>query len=432
MKTTQKKKSLKSTWIQIAVVPTLVLGIALTLLSANSLVQGMTKELSESLSVAAHSLYNTYSLVAPGDYVMEDGKLKKGDTVLSGDYRIVDALKESYNMEMTLFYGNERVLTTIMDEASNRVIGTQADPEAARWVLEKNREYFVRNIRINGVDYFGYYIPVLNKDNTVVGMAFAGKTSESVMNSVYTSVIRSVLISVMIVFVALITCLVSSQHIIESLHLIMEYLEHLAKTDFSQKMSDKVLKRNDEIGDMGRHAAVVQQSLKELITSDPLTKLSNRRACGTFLEKKIALCEKYQENKICVAIADIDYFKKINDRYGHECGDIVLVTVADVFRKYFRESGLVARWGGEEFLFVFEKPLAEAQNDMQALLNEIRSIDFEYEGKSFKVTLTAGMNGNIIGHNFDQIIKQADDMLYEGKEGGRDRIVTTQGDVILP
>lgn len=429
---TIKKRSLKTTWIQVSVLPAFVLGVMLTCLLANSLINGMTKELSESLSVAAHSLYNTYSLVAPGDYVMDADELKKGDMVLSGDYTIIDALKDSYHMEMTLFYADERVLTTIKDEAGNRVIGTKADPEATKWVLEKNREFFVKNIEINGVDYYGYYIPVLNKDETVVGMAFAGKTSESVMDSVQNSVARSVMISIMIIFVALFWCIFASQKIIESLHLIMEYLGCLAKTDFSQRMPDKVLKRNDEIGEMGRYAATVNRSLKELITSDPLTKLSNRRDCGMFLEKKISLCEKYQENKICVAIGDIDFFKSINDKYGHDCGDYVLVTVADVFKKHMEDRGLVARWGGEEFLFVFEKPLAEAKQDMQDILNEIRAIDFAYEEKHFKVTLSVGMNGTIVGSDFDTVIKIADDMLYQGKESGRNRIVTTEGETILP
>lgn len=429
---TKKKKSLKITWIQVTVVPTLILGILLTALSAKSLIDGMTQELSESLSVAAHSLYNTYSIVAPGDYVMEEGILKKGDKVLSNDYKIIDALKRSYNMELTLFYGNLRVLTTIMDDEGNRVVGTVADESATKWALEKNREFFVKNIKINGVDYYGYYIPVLNKDETVVGMAFAGKTSSSVMKSVQNSVIRSVMISILIIFVALLCCIVASQKIIESLHVIMEYLGFLAKTDFSQKMPDKVLKRNDEIGEMGRYATVVHKSLKELITSDPLTKLYNRRACGSFLEKKIAMCEKYQENRIAVAIGDIDFFKKINDTYGHDCGDMVLVTVADVFKKHFKESGLVARWGGEEFLFIFEKPLEQAKHDMQAIYNEIRAIDFEYEGRHFKVTLSGGINGSIVGEDFDNVVKRADDQLYQAKETGRNRIITTEGEVILP
>ena len=111
---------------------------------------------------------------------------------------------------------------------------------------------------------------------------------------------------------------------------------------------------------------------------------------------------------------------------------MVLVTIADVMKKHFFDEGIVARWGGEEFLFVYEKPLAEAKLAMQALLDEIRGIDFEYEERHFRVTLSVGMNGSIVGHTFDEIVKGADDMLYEGKQQGRNRIVTTGGEVILP
>lgn len=427
-----RKKSIRTTWIQISVIPALLLGIILIFISVNSLINGMTQEVSKALSVAAHSVYNTYSLVAPGDYVMEDGILKKGDIVLTGDNAIVDALKDSYDMDITLFYEDERILTTIVDEEGKRVTGTKADFDTAQWVLGHNREYFSQDLRINGQHYYGYYVPVLNKDGSVVGMAFAGKTSGDVMKSVYTSMFKSILVSLLVVFVALMCCMAACQKIVTSLGAIMEYLGHLSNGDFTGKMPDSVLGRKDEIGEMGRYAAIVSKSLKEMITTDPLTGLCNRRACGSFLRKKIELCEKYRQDRVTVAIGDIDFFKKINDEYGHECGDMVLVTIADVMKKHFFEEGIVARWGGEEFLFVYEKPLAEAKLAMQALLDEIRGIDFEYEERHFRVTLSVGMNGSIVGHTFDEIVKGADDMLYEGKQQGRNRIVTTGGEVLLP
>lgn len=427
-----RKKSIRTTWIQITIIPALLLGCMLVFISSNSLINGMTQEVSQALSVAAHSVYNTYSLIAPGDYVMEDGILKKGDLVLSGDYTIIDALKESYNMDITLFYGNERILTTILDENGDRVTGTMADIDTAQWVLEHNREYFSHDLMISGQSYYGYYVPMLNRDGTVVGMAFAGKTSSAVMKSVYSSMCKSILVGFLVIFVGLMCCMAAGQKIVTSLDAIMAYMGHLANGDFTKKMPESVLVRKDEIGEMGRYASIVSKSLKEMITTDPLTGLFNRRACGDFLAGKIALCDKYQENRVTVAIGDIDFFKRINDEYGHECGDMVLVTLADVMKKHFYDEGMVSRWGGEEFLFVFEKPLEQAKQEMQALLEEIRTIDFVYEEKHFQVTMSVGMNGTIVGQSFDSIVKQADDMLYEGKMQGRNRIVTMEGEVILP
>lgn len=426
----KKKKSIRRTLIGLSVIPAVFVGVALMIISVHSLWTGMTGEVSNSLAIAANSLYNTYSLVAPGDYEIKDGVLMKGDLVIEGDYAIVDALKESYGMEITLFYGDVRRLTTITDEEGNRLVGTKADSQTVHWVLETGRKYFSQKVEINGEDYFGYYIPILNKDKSVVGMAFAGKKRADVMNSVIGSMMKSVLICLLVVVATLLVCVAASQKIVDALKSIMEYLGFLAQSDFSQKMPKHVQSRNDEIGDMGKYAEKVSWSLEEMITTDPLTKLYNRRACKKYLDKWIGKCNKRQENCITVAIGDIDHFKKINDTYGHDCGDLVLVTVSDIFKKHMKDNGCVARWGGEEFLLVFEKEADAMQELLCTILNEIKAHEFEYKGEKFRITFTVGVNGDIIGRSFDEIVSCADECLYKGKESGRDRVVFNGGKVI--
>lgn len=426
----KKKKSIRRTLIGLSVVPAVFVGIALMIISVHSLWNGMTQEVSNSLAIAANSLYNTYSLVAPGDYDIRDGALVKGDFVIEGDYAIVDALKEAYGMEITLFYGDERRLTTIADAEGKRLIGTKADSQTVHWVLETGRKYFSQKVEINGEDYFGYYVPILNKDKSVVGMAFAGKKRAEVIDSIAGSIVQSILICMLVVVATLFVCVAASQKIVEALKSIMEYLGFLAQSDFSRKMPKHVQRRTDEIGDMGKYAEDVSRSLEEMITTDPLTKLFNRRACKKYLEKWIGICNKRQENRITVAIGDIDHFKKINDTYGHDCGDLVLVTVSDIFKKHMRDNGCAARWGGEEFLLVFEKEVKVASEQLCAILNEIKNHEFDYKGEKFRITFTVGVNGDIIGHSFDEIVNSADECLYQGKNGGRDRVVFTNGKVI--
>ena len=89
-----KKTSLKHTLLKFSLVPVLVLGLVLTLISTRTLVQVTTEQVSQSLKVAARSVYNTYSLIAPGDMYEKDGMIYKGDVVLTGDYSIVDSLAE--------------------------------------------------------------------------------------------------------------------------------------------------------------------------------------------------------------------------------------------------------------------------------------------------------------------------------------------------
>ena len=285
-------------------------------------------------------------------------------------------------------------------------------------------------MKIGGEDYFGYYVPILNKDKSVVGMAFAGKKRTEVMESIWSSIMNSLIICMVVVISTLLVCVVSSGKIVSALKSIMEYMEHLAQSDFSHKMPKRVLRRTDEIGDMGKNAVNVSQSLEEMITTDPLTKLLNRRACKKYLDKWIEKCNKRKENRITIAIGDIDHFKKINDTYGHDCGDMVLVTVSEIFKKHMKDIGCVERWGGEEFLLVFEKETETAGEHLRTLLDEIRHYEFDYKGHKFYITFTFGVNGQIIGNSFDDIVNSADECLYKGKTGGRDRVVFTTGKVI--
>ena len=428
----KSKRSIKATLISMSVIPTMLLGIILTVISANALYKGVTDEIGSSLSVAAHSVYNTYSLIAPGNLRMEDGVLKKGAVVIGEDYSIVDALKESYDMEISLFYGDTRVLTTLQDENGERLVDRKGPQDALRWVLEGGREYFSKKVMIEGETYLGYYVPIKNADETIVGMAFAGKKKSDVMETVRTVMFQSVAVSFMVILAALLICVVASQRIVEAIHSIMDFLGHIANSDFSAKMPLGVLRRRDEIGDMGHYADKVSRSLRDMITTDPLTGLYNRRASRNYLEKWIDKCTRKQEDQITVAIGDIDFFKKINDTYGHDCGDTVLVKISEIFRQSIGENGIVSRWGGEEFLLVFERPAEEAAEQLNSILEKIRGMDFTYGDKQFHVTLTFGLNGAIVGNTFDDIIKVADECLYEGKKNGRDRIVMADGNVILP
>ena len=131
-----------------------------------------------------------------------------------------------------------------------------------------------------------------------------------------------------------------------------------------------------------------------------------------------------QVGDFCIAFCDIDNFKRINDSYGHDCGDIVLKNIAEKLRNHMFNCGYAIRWGGEEFLLIFERSTTEdAQPILENLLNDIRSMNTLYEGELINVTMTFGLvNG---GHDeIRQLIRLADEKLYEGKTNGKNRIIT--------
>ena len=174
----------------------------------------------------------------------------------------------------------------------------------------------------------------------------------------------------------------------------------------SQKMERKLTEYNVE--------------LQQIANTDTLTKLWNRYHLMRYISDKI----KNPFGTMSVAIGDIDFFKKINDTYGHECGDEVLRTLAKVFVKNMQGNGVVARWGGEEFIFVYEKANGkEAASKLEKLRKEVKNTVIFYNNLEIKVTMTFGLVEFNDKLNLDENICVADERLYWGKQEGRDRIV---------
>lgn len=155
--------------------------------------------------------------------------------------------------------------------------------------------------------------------------------------------------------------------------------------------------------------------------TDALTGLYNRRKAMEYLEE---LLSSPKRSCISLCICDIDFFKKVNDNYGHDMGDVVLQQISKTMKASAGDKCLTARWGGEEFLLVFPSSNGdEAFYFLENLRQKIKSLKFETNEKSFSVTMTFGLTEYDFHSDIDTFIKEADEKLYMGKEGGRDRIV---------
>ena len=164
------------------------------------------------------------------------------------------------------------------------------------------------------------------------------------------------------------------------------------------------------------------KKLEKLATLDPLTQLTNRRGMTNHLESFIA--ESSSHTQLSLAISDIDFFKRVNDTYGHDAGDYVLVELSKMFRDFMKDKGWIARWGGEEFLFAFEGNNGDfAFEQLTKLKYSIEKKEFVYKEYNFKVTMTFGLEEYDSTVGIDETIKNADNKLYQGKESGRNRIV---------
>ena len=166
-----------------------------------------------------------------------------------------------------------------------------------------------------------------------------------------------------------------------------------------------------------RQLRIDNQKLSKEADTDPLTGLPNRRSM-------LQLLEDTPDGAYSIAIADIDFFKKINDTYGHNCGDYTLKELAALFLSFAPEHYSVCRWGGEEFCFYLPgKNLDEAGVILFDIQQAVKRMRLEYEGTAFSITITIGVAENDFHSATSAILEQADQKLYYGKMNGRDQVV---------
>lgn len=181
--------------------------------------------------------------------------------------------------------------------------------------------------------------------------------------------------------------------------------------------------RTIELSRVNEELAKANNSLVEMTRIDPLTGALNRRGLTSEAEIERQRFIRHRE-PFALVIADIDHFKQFNDRYGHACGDKVLVAVSEIFRSYVRDIDRVARWGGEEFVLLFPgTEAAGVANIAEKLRQKIEHFELEFEGRLLNVTMTFGGAVYTATETIDECLIRADTALYEGKESGRNKVV---------
>ena len=162
--------------------------------------------------------------------------------------------------------------------------------------------------------------------------------------------------------------------------------------------------------------------LKEQANTDTLTGLWNRRKALEVMEN---IC-KNQVNQMgfCLSICDIDFFKKVNDNYGHDVGDEVLREVGKILKQEMQGKNFVGRWGGEEFMLVFPECNGDvAYVKLEEIRKKIKDMKIQKNDLTFGITMTFGLAEYDFMNGLNATIKEADEKLYMGKEKGRDIIV---------
>jgi diguanylate cyclase (GGDEF)-like protein len=173
-----------------------------------------------------------------------------------------------------------------------------------------------------------------------------------------------------------------------------------------------------------------EDALSELASTDELTGLANRRTLRAALDREIARALRYHLPLALIAV-DLDHFKQVNDGYGHDVGDAVLVGFSEVARRTLRQIDQIGRMGGEEFdILAPETNLEGATHLAERFAHELRHSKFRCRDievgitASFGITVLSGPNDSA-----DAMLRRADQAMYSAKRGGRDRVHVSDGNL---
>lgn len=424
MEITTKRKSLMGTFNYIIILPVFFIGIVMAGISYILIKKNVYYEIRSGMENEAYTLANTYDVMYPGYYELVKAEnlmaLKKGEHYLTNDF--IDNIKEDTGLEITIFYNDIRMITTLYSD-NKRITGSKMNSAIKKDVLDNGYSKFYDDVRIEEERFFAYYLPVHNGSENIIGAICILKPANQIHSKFAKQVIP--LIAIIIAGVVIITYLnyLYFGKLNKNFKHIRNFLGEVTGGNLKAEMNREALAREDEIGDVAKASVNMQRSLRNLIVKDSLTDLYNRRYCNQNLKN---ISEQYIKTgePYTLAIADIDFFKKVNDTYGHIAGDEVLVSVAQIMKKSMVGKGFAARWGGEEFLLVYTGcDMETTLTYLEMLVEAIREMRVEYDDKAIKITISIGVaTGN--GDSVDKVLCTADDRLYHAKKEGRDRVVS--------
>ncbi|HCW0654348.1 TPA: biofilm formation regulator diguanylate cyclase SiaD [Pseudomonas aeruginosa] len=183
---------------------------------------------------------------------------------------------------------------------------------------------------------------------------------------------------------------------------------------------EKVARISDRYQQMMRD---LNLALKEASIRDPLTGLPNRRTLLERLREENERSQRHGQSYV-LAMLDVDFFKQVNDTWGHDSGDRVLVEIARAMESELREYDLCGRWGGEEFLLLLPQTrLQDAGPVLERVRDSVRTLAVRVGTEALSVTASVGVTEHRIGETYSQTVNRADAALLDAKRSGRDKCV---------
>ena len=258
---------LKKKILSVAILPVILLGIVTIIITLTQVKSSLVNEVKDSLRGTASATLAAYNQNS-GNYLRaENGDVWKGGYNISKSENLLDSIKEESGMDVTFFYGNERIMTSAKDSNGERILGSPAGDIIVEKVLNGGEEYFSSSVSIDGTMNYGYYIPVYQKgtDDNPIGMIFVG-TDKAAKDATINRIILIVVFSVIaVVIVCIAIAVILSMSITKSLKKGIGAVQKVAEGDLGNPIDENILGRKDEIGDLANSIDTLQKALQNII-----------------------------------------------------------------------------------------------------------------------------------------------------------------------
>ena len=276
------KMNLRNKILSIVVLPLCLLGIVTIIITITQTRSSLIEEVKDSLRGTAAATLAAYDQNS-GEYLKaENGDVWKGGYNISKSDKLLDNIKEQSGMDVTFFYGSQRIMSSAKDANGQRILGSPAGDVIVQKVLQNGEEYFSSRVSLDGVQNYGYYIPVYQKgaEGSPVGMIFVG-TNKKEKDQAIDRILKTVIFSVLAVVAICIFVAVSiSMSITGSLQKGIGVVQKVAQGELGTAIDTKLLGRKDEIGDLAKAIETLQQALLNIIrkisqSSEQITKAAD-------------------------------------------------------------------------------------------------------------------------------------------------------------
>ena len=267
--------SIKKKILSITIIPVLLLGIVSIFLTFTTVKGALINQIEEALKGTAAATLAAYDQNT-GDYIQtSNGDIWKGSYNISKSESLVDRIKKNTDMDVTFFYGNERIMTSAADSDGNRILGSPAGGRRFRRicrtpitkVLQNGEEYFSENVSLEGNINYGYYMPVYQNgsDSEIIGMVFVGTDKaqkDAVINRILGSIVMAVIVIMLVCIAFAMKMALSMSSNIQSS---IQVVEELAQGNLKVWVDEKLLARKDEIGALSKVTITLRDAMQSVI-----------------------------------------------------------------------------------------------------------------------------------------------------------------------